>query len=112
MYVEMGDAEILNTLIAENCRTGLSVVRAGSLQLCHNVFIGRRNDHIQVFREDVTEEDEDDESWGATYEVSNLFEFASPTPEEMEATWIRYPSVGHRRLSRNSLLDPRAITMM
>ena len=113
MYVEMGDAEILNTLIAENCRTGLSVVRAGSLQLCHNVFIGRSNDHIQVFREDVTEEDEDDdESWGATYEVSNLFEFASPTPEEMEATWIRYPGVGHRRLSRNSLLDPRAITMV
>ena len=117
LYVERGDAEIFNTLIAYNCRTGLSVVRGGSLQLCHNVFIGSGMDHIQVFREEevteeeAEEEEDDDESLalGAMYEVSNIFEFGSPTLEEMEATWIRKSSAGHRRLSRNSLFDPREI---
>ncbi len=105
LYVEDGDAEIRNTLIAGNCLTGLSVVRSGSLHICHNTFVGNGADPVVVFQDERSEVDDDDESVGSVNEYSNIFEVGSPTPEEMEATMIRCPTVWHHPLSRHSLLD-------
>lgn len=113
LYIEQGDVEIRNTLIAENCLTGMSVVRGGSLHLSHSVFVGNGADHILVYQEDLSEDENDDDdhngddedSLRGMIEHSNVFEPDSPNPETMRKTLIRSPTVCHRRLSRDSLLE-------
>jgi hypothetical protein len=97
---------IRNTLFDENCLTGLTVVQGRSwLMLSDNAFVGNGEHQIAIFRDIRSEDDEQNGTLESVYGHSNVIDIDSPTPEAMEATLIRNPSVWHRRLSRDSLLD-------
>lgn len=105
LYVEAADAEIRNTLIAGNCLTGLSVVRDGNVHLSHNNFCGNGADPVVIFQDEGEDDDDDDRVEGAIYEHSNVFDYATPSHDEMEATLIRCPHVPHQQMSKKMLLD-------
>lgn len=104
LYVEAADAEIRNTLVAGNCLTGLSVVRDGNVHLSHNAFVGNGADPVVIFQ-DEGDVDDDDRSEGGVYEHSNIFEYAAPSQEELEANMIRCPQIHHRPLSKEILFE-------
>jgi hypothetical protein len=108
LYVEAADAEIRNTLVADNCLSGLTVVRDGTVKFCHNTFVGNGGDPVVIFQEDGDDDDDDDEddrSVGAIFEHSNVFDYATPSRDEMEATLIRCPHVPHQPMSKQQILD-------
>ncbi len=104
LYVEDSDCEIRNSLVAQNCLTGLSVVRDGNVHLCHNTFIGNGAEPVVIFQ-DEGENGDDHQSMGAVYEHSNVFDYAAPSRQEMESRMIRTPQVNHRPLSTKILHD-------
>jgi hypothetical protein len=117
LYIEAANAEIRNTLVAENCLTGLSVVptltpsrqrqtsQPQHIHLVHNTFVGNGAEPVVIFQEEGFDDDDDDPSEGAIYEHSNIFDYATPSRDEMEATLIRSPHVPHQQMSKKMLLD-------
>lgn len=100
LYVEASDCTIRNSFVAQNCLTGLSVVRDGNVHLSYSLFAGNGADPVVIFQEEGDLDDDDDHSVGAVYEHSNVFDLEIPSPEQMELTMLRCKWVYNRPLSR------------
>lgn len=104
LYVEAAEASIKDTLIADNCLTGMSVVRQGIVKICQSHVVGNGHDPIVVF-EDAGAISTNDAFRGGVFEHTNYFDRGLPSQDELEATMIRCPNVPHRPLSRTILKE-------
>jgi hypothetical protein len=91
LYVEAAEAEIRNTLVAENCLTGISVVRHGTVHICDSDITGNGEEPI------VVSDELSDSAEGGVYEHSNNFEMQPlDTPDDL----IRSSEVYHKFLTK------------
>ena len=99
LYVEASDCTIRNSLVAQNCLIGLSVVRDGNVHLSHSLFAGNGADPVVIFQDENDMDEDDDDSVGAVHEHSNVFDLENPSEEQMELSMLRCKWVCHRPLS-------------
>jgi hypothetical protein len=85
LYIKAADEVIQNTLLVENCLTGLSAVCHGTVHImCGSDITGNGEDPIAVF-EEVSES-----AKGGVYEHSNNFE-----TQPLDTPYYRICSSGH-----------------
>lgn len=99
LYIEGAEAEIRDTLVAENCLTGISVVRHGSVHICDSHIVGNGEEPIAVFQEIRPARGID----GGIVEHSNYIDRAVPPRDELEKSLLRYPKIQHHKLSIQEL---------
>lgn len=97
LYVEAAEAEIRNTLLAENCLTGLSVVRQGMVHISESDITTNGEEPIVIL-----DEPNDSAEGGVVYEFSNTFDCSSPLQNGTDEM-IRCSLVHNKFLTKSML---------